>query len=352
MNSLSHEQVEESLSKAIKESNPAAKLEKEIRTSIDSIVDMVLTLPFKRIAFEIKMSNFYNALGRIILWYKEFDAVFLVIPDHIIPSKKILSLLPSKIGIISFEIDNRTLRFEIVRNSIGYKIQRLSSQVVMEVLKETKPVKTSLVSPKSLRVIRYLVSHKSSTQTQISRETKVSIGMVHKVVSTLMDSELISYKGKNLVVHDIWQLLNAVSWNRSIKKLKKAEIQIKFKSIEDAEIELVNICNEMNTKYALTLFSGATKYIGYGMKYDSVQVYSDSPIELSQVLRKMRSSIDGGIFIEIFAIDNLEIINEARKVDSFVVCSPTQLLLDLISYGGVGKDWAVKLYESTISKKE
>jgi len=175
--------------------------------------------------------------------------------------------------------------------------------------------------------------------------------MVNKVVSALVDRDLVSYRGKDLVVIDVWKLLNEISWNRSLKSLKIGQVHVDAKSTEDVEAKLVQICNEMKTKYALTLFSGANRYIGYGMRYDSVQAYVDRPKIILERLSQVRQKAGEGIALEIFAADSRDIIQEAKSVSGVVVCSAVQLVLDLVSYGGVGRDWAVKLYEANIFKE-
>jgi len=347
-----HRSVETALQRALREQYPNAKSIEVVDTRQEPSCDVILTLGEKRVAFEVKMTNFYYALGRITLLTKRFEAVYLVVPNEILPSRKVLVEMPSEIGVIGFQtLDNR-IKFEIVRQSMRYQLLKLPTQTLSETVPQLpKRYRTSLVSPKALRVVRYLVSHRSTTQTQIARDARVSAGMVNKVVSALVDRDLVSYRGKDLVVIDVWKLLNEISWNRSLKSLKIGQVHVDAKSTEDVEAKLVQICNEMKTKYALTLFSGANRYIGYGMRYDSVQAYVDRPKIILERLSQVRQKAGEGIALEIFAADSRDIIQEAKSVSGVVVCSAVQLVLDLVSYGGVGRDWAVKLYEANIFKE-
>jgi len=348
-------QVQEALQKALHEKYPKAILRRQIKTAIGKAPDLVLSIAGKGVAFEVKMTNFYDALGRAILWADEFQATYLVIPSQILPSRVTLTRMPPKIGVIAFQVQDRTVSFEVARQSGSHKLSEVTAQIELEAMSITRPLnyaRTSLVSPKAMKVVKYLISHRETTQTQIARETDVSIGMVNKVISNLVNRELVSYRGKRLVLFDVWKLLNQVSWNRPIRSLKKGEVHhIDARSTEDMEATLVEVCGQVKVKYALTLFSGAAKYIGYGMRYDSVQVYAEDP---SIILERFHATqgTNAGITLEIFAVDNWDIIEEAKPVGGRVVCSPTQLVLDLVSYGGVGRDWAVKLYEATIGKRE
>jgi len=348
-----HRSVEKALQRALRKQYPNAKSIEVVDAPHDSGCDVTLTIGEKRVAFEVKTTNFYYALGRIVLLLKRFEAAYLVVPNEILPSQKVLVGMPSEIGIIGFQILDNIIKFEIVRQSMRYQLLELPSQTLAETVPQLpKRYRTSLVSPKALRVVRYLVSHRSTTQTQIARDARVSAGMVNKVVSALVDRDLVSYRGKNLVIFDVWKLLNEISWNRSLKSLKIGQVHlVDAKSTEDVEAKLVQICNEMRTKYALTLFSGATKYIGYGMRYDSVQAYVDKPKVILESLSQVRQKAGEGIALEIFAVDSRDIIEEAKSIGGLVVCSAVQLVLDLVSYGGVGRDWAVKLYEAKIFKE-
>jgi len=351
---MTHRQVEEALQRALKKQYPNARSIKAVDTARDSSWDIILDLAEKRIVFEVKMSNFYDALGRTILWPKEFEAAYLVVPNIIVPPRRVLAQMPSEIGVITFQIQDNNIKFEIARQSEGHQLQELPTQTLAEMIPQPpKRVRTSLVSQKALRVVRYLISHRSATQTQIARETNVSAGWVNRVVSALIDRELVSYRGKVLIVFDVWKLLNEISWNRSLKSLRMGEAHlVDAKSTEDVEAKLAKACSETKTRYALTLFSGASKYIGYGQKYDSVQAYVDNPVLILETLPQVRQKAGEGIALEIFSADSPDIIEEAKPVGGRAVCSTVQLVLDLVSYGGVGRDWAVRLYEATIAKKE
>jgi len=313
-------------------------------------MDLVIQLPKERIAFEIKISNFYDGLGRVVLGAGDFDASYLVVPTDLLPSQEILRRIPRNVGVIAFQAQDHTVRFDAVKKCSDH-LTGLPFEVAVEKRSRLlKTVKVSLVSPKALRVTKYLISHRSATQTEIAKSTEVSVGMVNKVVSALADRELVSYKKKKLVVFDVWRLLNEVSWSRPMRALKKVELRIGLPSTREAEQQIVRICGQADMSYAMTLFSGASKYIGYGMKYDSVQTYVDEPERLMESLRAMRTTAQEGILLELYSPDTWDIIDEAQMLAEVAVCSPEQLVMDLVSYGGLGHDWAVKLYEETIAR--
>lgn len=262
-----------------------------------------------------------------------------------------LAQIPPEIGVVGCRILDGTVSFETVRQSKGHRLlEPLPRAEIRPPPDVSKLVRTSLVSPMALRVVRYLLQHNSTTQTKIANDMRVSVGMVNKVVSALTQRELVSYRGKQLVVFDVWKLLNEISWNRPFRSLKNGEIHVGgVKSIRELETKLVQVCEAAKIRYALTLFSGASRYIGYGMKYDSAQAYVERGSALSEELERGGTEAREGMVLEIYNIDTWDIIEEAKTIEGVVVCSPAQLVMDLVSYGSVGRDWAVRLYEATLS---
>ncbi len=347
---LDHFTIQLALEKALAQGFPGARLQRSPHIAANKNADLVIRLPKERIAFEIKISNFYDGLGRVVLWAEDFDASYLVVPRDLLPSQEILRRIPRHVGVIAFQAQDHTIRFDAVKKCSDHLTGFPFEVAVKERSRLPRTAKVSLVSPKALRVTKYLISHRSTTQTEIAKSTEVSVGMVNKVVSALADRELVSYKKKRLVVLDVWKLLNEVSWNRSMRAMKKGDLRVGLQSSREAEQHIVRICGETGMRYAMTLFSGASRYIGYGMKYDSVQTYVDEPGRLMDNLRAKPATAQEGILVELYSPDTWDIIDEAQILAGVAVCSPAQLVMDLVSYGRVGHDWAVKLYEETIAR--
>jgi hypothetical protein len=321
----------------------------------DNPLHITLHVSNKIIAFVVRTTNFYDGLGRIIFWGHPFDGAYLVVPSQIIPKSIELNWIPENIGIVGFEAQRDMIEFKTVKEARSYKLPSLSAEINVESqFKPESPARISLVSEKALRIVRYLITHQNVTQMQIAGNTRVSVGMVNKVVSALIERGLIAYRGKNLTIVDMWKLLNEISWNRPLRSLKKGELRLgDSSSIQDAETKLLEFCRESSMRYTLTLFSGATRLMGYGMKYDSIQAYFDQPERLLQEFSAHKMDLgankrDKGVALELYAADSEDIFDEAQVIDDVSVSSTAQLLIDLVSYGTEGRDWAVKLYEETI----
>jgi len=208
------------------------------------------------------------------------------------------------------------------------------------------------VSPKALRILRYILVHERTTQLKIARETNVSIGMVNKVVSRLAERDIVAYKKRALTLLEPYRLLNEVSWERPMSKLKIRDMHAPFaKDAHETEEHLKKICDQHKMEYALTLFSAANRYSAYSVRYDTVYSYVAPVDRVLELVEESTRSAEKGMRIELFRVDSPDIFEEARMLDGFSVCSPTQALIDISSYGNTGKDVAVELYRYLSSRR-
>jgi len=344
---MKHSQIEAILYKAIRKGNREATLSKEAKVG-NMHVDILQKRKGRTIAYEIKMANFFDGFGRAVVWKNLVDSVYLIVPRNILPSEQITNEMPDQIGVIAFEYKNNHVRFKLIKKAaIDLPAQILEHDFNLET--KSRPTKryttTSLVSPKALRIVKYLLTHEKTTQKNISQKTGVSIGMVNKVVSRLADREIVAYKKRTLTLLEPWKLLNEVSWERPMTKLKIRDIYVpQVKGVHEAEEYLKNICNQHEIDYALTLFSGASRYMAYSMRYDTVYSYVEPSDRFLSLLAESRNTVKKGMRLELFMVDSPDILEEAKTFDGLSVCSPAQVLIDISSYGYAGKDVAVELY--------
>lgn len=344
---MSHAQIEEIVFRAVQAESKDAALVRD--AEIGSIsVDMLWRKNDEKVAFEIKTTNFFDGFGRATIWKDYVDSVYLVIPVSILPHRQIIDKMPRQVGLITFEFDNDSVRFKSVRQaSVALPTRFLESDYVIE--KRTglgdRRATASLVSPKALRIVKYLLMHGKTAQNEIAKETDVSIGMVNKVVSRLMEREIVAYKKRRLALLEPWKLLNEVSWERQMTRIKIGDYYLpEISEVKQAERYLKEICSQRKASYALTLFSGANRYVAYSMRYDAVYSYIEPANSIIELLTGSKGPTEQSIRLELFRVDNPDVLNEAKVIDGLSVCSPAQVLVDIASYGPAGKDVAVELY--------
>jgi len=344
---MSHAQIEEIIFKAIQhESKDAVLLKDEEIGNIS--VDMLWRKNDEKVAIDIKTTNFFDGLGRATIWKDYVDSIYLVIPASVVPHKQIVANMPKQVGLIAYEFDNNSVRFKAVRQAnVTLPTRFFENNYVIE--RKASPAriraKASLVSPKALRIVKYILMHQETAQTEIADKTSVSIGMVNKVVSKLMEREIVAYKKRKLTLLEPWKLLNEVTWERQMAKIKIGDYYLpEISEVKQAERYLKETCSQLKTNYALTLFSGANRYVAYSMRYDTVYSYVEPTNNLIELLTRSKRLTERGTRLELFRVDNSDILDEATVFDDLRVCSPAQVLIDLASYGPAGKDVAVELY--------
>ena len=109
----------------------------------------------------------------------------------------------------------------------------------------------------------------------------------------------------------------------------------------NAEKNLRETCLEAQLDYALTAFSGLSRYLAYYITFPTIHTYTNNPEQLSRFLPKGR----GPITIEILSVDYPDVLKNTRDIDNFNIVDPIQVVIDLFCLGSAGRDAATKLYE-------
>jgi hypothetical protein len=199
-----------------------------------------------------------------------------------------------------------------------------------------------LSSPQAFRIAKYLLENPVAYQRQIHRDLEISIGWINKVVNSLYEVG-IARKGKwrRIELEDPYALLDLLSWQRPLQRLLEASVRLELTEIANAEKNLRDNCLKAKLDYALTVFSGLSRYLAYYITFPTIHTYTDNPERLSQLLPKGR----GPITIEILNPDYPEILKTARNINNFSTVDPIQVVIDLFCLGSAGRDAATKLYE-------
>ncbi|MHA1263455.1 MAG: hypothetical protein ACTSSA_15515 [Candidatus Freyarchaeota archaeon] len=183
-----------------------------------------------------------------------------------------------------------------------------------------------LSSPQAFLIVKYLLGHPVTYQRQIHRDLGVSIGWVNTVVNSLCEVG-IARKGKwrRIELEDPYALLDLLSWQRPLRRLLKATVH-----------------------YALTAFSGLSRYLAYYITFPTIHTYASKPELLGQLLPGGR----GPITVEVLAPDYPHILKSLRNIDNFSVVDPLQVVIDLFCLGTAGRDAATKLYEMIRNERQ
>lgn len=363
---ISHQALEKSFVEAIKTAVSTIKVQVQPRSSRTRRPDIVIEKGDQRLFIEIKNSRYtsdiirsiYQVVGYFNLTTERFDLLYIVIPREAFSSSSVKQLLSEarkqsreKIGTITYSVSDNTITYEVVGPNVGLLPDKFTTGFSMPRRIRSR---VSLSSPKALRTLRQILLKSKTTQLAVAGQTGVSIGYVNRIVSYLRDQDIMSYKGRNLVLMEPWKLLNEVSWSRSMHNLKLADLFLsdEGRDVEDAEWVLKNMCKEKKVPYAFTLFSAARRYSTYVKKYDSVHLYVDNYEQYKKYFLNGDIKERGhGIRVEIFQPDSEDILKESKNLQGFNICSEIQTVIDLACYGTIGKELAVEIYTKIRSEE-
>jgi len=196
---------------------------------------------------------------------------------------------------------------------------------------------------------KYLLENPITYQRQIHRDLEISIGWINKVANSLYEAG-ITKKGKwrRIELEDPYALLDILSWHRPLQRLIKATVRLELTEIANAEKNLREICLKAQLDYALTAFSGLSRYLAYYITFPTIHTYTNNPKQLSQLLPKGR----GPITTEILSPDYPDILKNTKNINNFNTVDPIQIVIDLFCLGSAGRDAATKLYEMTRNEQQ
>jgi hypothetical protein len=202
-----------------------------------------------------------------------------------------------------------------------------------------------LTSPKAYEIVKFLLRHKKAKQLDISRNTKVALGWTNDVINFLYDRGIVSKSRGQYELEDPVQLLEAIAFERPISKLVESSFRLEVLSIAKGEELLKKVCEERETEYGLTVFSGLKRFFEYYIAFPEIHAYVSS-----EQIKNYISPGQGPITLSLLHLDKPNILNETTRIEGFSVCSPVQVAIDLFC-SGVGRDAAIKFLERIHSDK-
>jgi len=202
----------------------------------------------------------------------------------------------------------------------------------------------NLKSVKSYRVVKYLLSKRVTSQTEISQNTNVAIGYVNEVLHYLSDLDIVKISYGETKLLDYSKLLDKISMDRSFKKIIKETIRLPTSTIIDTENTLKSFCQNNKINYAFTGFSGLRHYYEYHISYPIVHIYIHNT---NEVLGFEKG--EGVIPVVLLKTDRPDILSDSKNVNNVSVCDKMQTIIDLYS-SGIGRDAAIKSYRDLIWK--
>ena len=196
-----------------------------------------------------------------------------------------------------------------------------------------------LTSPKAYEVVKYLLGHRKTNQLEISREAGVAYGWTNEVVNFLYDRGIVSKGWRRCELEAPLQLLEVIALERPLNKLVRSSFRLEVLSVVEGEELLRRACKEYDVEYGLTVFSGLRRFYEYYIAFPEIHAYvSDEEMETRVPHGR------GPITLSLLYPDQRGILEEARNLEGFSVCSTVQVVVDLFC-SGVGRDAAIRLLD-------
>jgi hypothetical protein len=205
----------------------------------------------------------------------------------------------------------------------------------------------TLFSPKTSRIMRVLLNTPFTDwkMDSLSREARVSLGLVAEAKKLLLDREWIEEKVVGFALIKPGELLREWSAQYAYRKNKITDLY-SIKDETTIEQEIRQFCSKNDIRFALTLFSGASRVAPYA-RFRRVYVYVQGDTEGAQRALNLKS-VDSGPNVTLLDPYDEGIFYGVATYGGMPVVSPIQLYLDLKGYKGRGEEAAEFFFEKVI----
>ncbi len=204
-------------------------------------------------------------------------------------------------------------------------------------------------SRKSSRIVRTLLTHpnKGWQVQQLANQADVSMGLVSKAKTALMEDAYLEERNRLLFVRDGVKLLKG--WSAEYRPSVNRVQLFAFPGPYEIEKRLAEWCRTNKVTYALTQLAAAWRYSPL-VRYEKSVAYIDTKLQAGNHLKSLLEHLDAkevetGANCILWITDDSAVFTDSTEFDCVNVVSPLQLYLDLMALSGRGKDAAEEIFE-------
>ena len=215
-----------------------------------------------------------------------------------------------------------------------------------------RPTVSKAVDPfsrKSSRIVRALLTHpqKGWQVQQLAQQADVSLGLVSKAKTALVEDAYLEERDRLLFVRDGVKLLQG--WSAEYRPQVKRVQLFAIPRPNEIEKRLAEWCRTNKATNALTQLAAAWRYSPM-VRYDKSVAYIDRTLETENKLKALLEHLDArdvetGANCILWITDDPAVFTDSKEFDGVKVVSPLQLYLDLMALSGRGKDAAEEVFE-------
>lgn len=215
-------------------------------------------------------------------------------------------------------------------------IEALSDNSIESIDSRNYTQKTKLTAEKTWKIVSLLLKEKISSIRHLSEKANVSYGLAHLTVNMLIEKRIAERKVGFIEIVDTKKLLNAIAWERSFENLKIGEFKAQFSNSHEAAREISGMLHRQGKPFAFTGYTAGSLYTGYSVRHDAVYLYINKK-NYDSLCGQLSTNDSEGIKVQVYAPDR-DVFNNTREIESILVVSPGQALLDMAGLGYKGMD--------------
>jgi len=204
----------------------------------------------------------------------------------------------------------------------------------------------SLFGRKSSRAVRILLAEPNRMWfvRELATEAAISLGQASNVKRLLTAEDLIQADGRAFRLAEPQRLLDAWAKYYSFQD----NVSFDYYAIQgtQAEREIGDLCQAMNIKYALALFSGANLRAPFVRHNRSFLYVEDKIMEIA--MQAGLKEVSSGPNITLLKPYDQGVFYGKEDIDGLSVVSDIQLYLDLVKYPGRGAEAAEYILENRL----
>jgi len=205
----------------------------------------------------------------------------------------------------------------------------------------------SLFNPKAERILRALL-HEPGRQwltAELAKAVNVSPAQISNVRKLLLEREWIQDQKRGIKLIEPLQLLD--SWLANYASKRNAVYEFyDMGSAGEIEATIANFCNQRQTRYAFTGFSGASRYAPF-TTYKTVTAYMDN-VKANNLGNLPFKPVTSGANVRIISPYDEGVYYGTRSIAGQTVASAIQCYLDLKNEKARGEEAAGALLEQVI----
>ena len=250
-------------------------------------------------------------------------------------------------------------RFILLYKTISEKVEDIALKVGITPLRAPLDLKLSafersgvtskvkMTTERSWSVIYYLIRHGPASIRRVSKDTGVSYGWAHAVITGLADQGLAVKEYDNAKITDVKRLFNGIAWERPLESLKIAEMKVDYETPYAAAKEISSNLKRYGVKFAFNSITAGGLYTGRVIRHDTLYLYLDKDA-FPSFHEMFSGTSESDIKIKVYNPDR-DVFRTLQEVESVRVTSPEQTLLDLagIGYGSMELTQAMMEYHET-----